>query len=141
RGKPERRHGARPARRDLAEMETEAPLELGVKFLLGQRDDARRRLRLFGPHDRRTVAHRGIARQRQDREWPGREKMLLSAAVMIALVRDGGDDGGLAVAPTMAGDARALADRRTRAVGSDHETRGERIALGQTHLRAVGGAG
>src|SRR5262245_47652822 len=121
-------------------MEAEAPLELGMKFRVGQRDDARRRLRLLGPHDRRTMASGGIARQRQDRERPSGEKMLLGAAVVIALVRDGGDNGGLAVAPAMAGDARALADRRTRAVGSDQQTRGERVAIGQTHIGAVGGA-
>src|SRR5262249_46904053 len=114
--KTERKDAARADRRELTEMEAEASLELGGKFLFGQRDDARRRLRLLGPHDRRTMADGGIARQRQDRERPGREKMLLGAAVVIALVRDGGDDGGLAVAPAMAGDARALADRRTRAV-------------------------
>src|SRR5262249_62241675 len=104
-------------------METEAPLELRVKFLLGQRDDARRRLRLLGPHDRRTMASGGIARQRQDRERPSGEKMLLGAAVMGALVHDGGDDGGLAVAPAVAGESRALADRPTRAVGNDQRTR------------------
>jgi len=121
-------------------MEAKAPLELGVKFRVRQRDDARRLLRLFGPHDRRAVAPGGIARQRQDRERPGREKMLLGAPVMVALVRDGGDDGGLAVAPAVAGDARTLADRRARAVGGDHEPRGERIAVGQTHMGAIGGA-
>src|SRR5262249_61075139 len=118
RRKPRRKDARGADRRDLAEMEAEAPLELGVKFLLGQRDDARRRVRLLGPHDRRTMADRGIARQRQDRERPGREKMLLGAPAMVALVRDGSDDGGLAGAPTMAGDARALANRRTRAVGA-----------------------
>src|SRR5262249_44387514 len=121
-------------------METEAPLELRVKFLLGQRDDARRRLRLLGPHDRRTMASGGIARQRQDRERPSGEKMLLGAAVWVARVPGGGDGGGLAVAPAVAGDARALADRRTRAVGSDQQTRGERITIGQTHVGAVGDA-
>ena len=30
--------------------------------------------------------------ERQDRERPGRQEMLLGAAVMVALVRDGGDD-------------------------------------------------
>src|SRR5262249_27025662 len=68
------------------------------------------------------------------RERPSREKMFLGAPVMIALVGDGGDDGGLAVAPAVAGDACALADRRMRAIGRDKEARGERIAVGQTHM-------
>src|SRR5262249_56488790 len=83
--KTKRMDAARADRRDFAEMEAEAPLELGMKFRVGQRDDARRLSRLFGPHDRRAVTHRDIARQRQDRERPGREKMLLAAPVMAAL--------------------------------------------------------
>src|SRR5262249_60405342 len=128
--KPERMAAARGDRRDLAEVRAEAPLELGMKFRVGQRDDARRLLRLLGPHDRRAVAPSGIACERQDRERPSREKMLLGAPVMIALVGDGGDDGGLAVAPAVAGYACPAADRRMRAIGRDKEARGERIAVG-----------
>ena len=54
--------------------------------------------------------------------------MLLGAAVMIALVRDGGDDAGLIVVPADAADAGRLADRRTRAVGGDQESRDEPLA-------------
>src|SRR5262249_56119863 len=109
--KPERMAAARGDRRDLAEVRAEAPLELGMKSRVGQRVDARRLLRLLGPHDRRAVAPSGIACERQDRERPSREKMFLGAPVMIALVGDGGDDGGLAVAPAVAGDACALPHR------------------------------
>ena len=38
--KAERIGAARADRRDLAEMQAEAPLELGVKLSVGQRDDA-----------------------------------------------------------------------------------------------------
>ena len=133
----ERMDAARADRGDLAETETEAPLELGVKFRIGQRDEARRLLRLLGPHDRRTVAHGGIAGQRQDCKRPGGKKMLLGAPVMVALVGDGGDDGGLAVAPAVAGDPGALADRRMRAIGGDQKPRGERLAIGQAHIGVV----
>src|ERR1700682_1113075 len=99
-------------------MQAEAPFQLGVKAVVGQRDDARGLVRLFGPDDRRAAAH-----ERQNRERPGGEGMLLGAAVMIALVRDRRDYGGLPVAPAIAGDARALADRRMRAVGGDQQAR------------------
>ena len=41
--------------------------------------------------------------------------------MMIALVLDRGDDGGLAVAPAVARDAGLLADARARAVGGDQQ--------------------
>ena len=63
--------------------------------------------------------------------------MLLGTPVMIALVRDRGDDGGLAVAPAVAGDAGALADRRPRAVGGDQEPRRYRTAIGEFDVDAT----
>ena len=47
----ERMHATGTDRCDFAETKAEAPLELGVKFGLRQRDDARRLLRLLGPDD------------------------------------------------------------------------------------------
>jgi hypothetical protein len=96
---------------------------------LGQRDNPRRLLRLLGPDDRRAVASSSVAFQRQDRERARREEMLLGAPVMIALVRHRGNDGGLAIAPTVAGDARALANRRVRAVSGNQEPRRDRSAV------------
>src|SRR5262249_56768439 len=107
----------------------EARMGLGVKCRLWQRDDAGRLLRLFGPHDRRTVADGGIAGQRQDRKRPGGKEMLLGAPVMVALVGDGGDDGGLAVAPAVARDPGTLADRGARPVGGDHGPARDPLAL------------
>ena len=51
-GKAERMHTARANHFDLAEMQAESPFELGVEFRVRQRDDARRLVRLLGPHDR-----------------------------------------------------------------------------------------
>src|SRR5260370_11156253 len=105
---------------DLTETKAETPLELGVKFGVRQRDDARRLLRLLGPDNGRAVAHGGGAFQRQDRERPGGEKVLLRPPAMIALVRDRGDNRRLVIAKTAAGDSRALSDSRTPAVGGHH---------------------
>src|SRR5260370_4806462 len=99
---------------DLTETKAETPLELGVKFGVRQRDDARRLLRLLGPDNGRAVAHGGGAFQRQDRERPGGEKVLLGPTAMIALVRDRGDNRRLLIVKTLAGDFPALADRPTR---------------------------
>ena len=74
---PERKGAARPDHLDVAEMQAEAPLQLGVKFIVRQRDDALGLARRLGPHDRGAVAG-----QRQDRERAGRQEMLLGAAVM-----------------------------------------------------------
>ena len=86
---------------------------------------------VLGPHDRRA-----LARQRQDRERPGRQEMLLGAAVVIALVRDRGDDRRLVVVPAVRGDAGLLADRRARAVGADQKPRRDRLAVGELHVDA-----
>ena len=75
----------------------------------------------LGPHDRRALAF-----ERQDRERPGGQEMLLGAAVVIALVRHRGDDAGLAVGPAEALDAGALADAGARAVGRDQQPRRRR---------------
>ena len=48
--------------------------------------------------------------------------MLFGAALVIAFVRDGGDNAGLIVAPADAADAGGPADRRARAIGGDQET-------------------
>ena len=76
------------------------------------------------------MAERGVAFQRQDREWPGGEKVLLGPPAMITLVRDGGDDGRLLVGKPMAGDSRTLTDSRTGTVGRHEKTRGARLAVG-----------
>ena len=66
---PERKGAARADRFDLAEMQAEAPLQLGVEVGVGQRHDALGLLRVLGPHDRRAAAL-----ERQDRERPAGRK-------------------------------------------------------------------
>jgi hypothetical protein len=89
-----------------------------VKLALGQRDDASGFPAVLGPHDRRPLAG-----QRQDRERTGGEEVLLGTAAVIALVRDGGRDRGLAVVPAIGRDAGAFTDAGMRAVGGDQEGR------------------
>ena len=115
-----------PDHLDVAQMKPEAPLELGVKVGIRQRDDALRLVVLLGPHDRRAPSL-----QRQDRERAGGQKMLLGAAAMIALMGDGGDDRGLIVGPAERLDAGALAQRRARAVGGDEQARRDPLAVGE----------
>ena len=123
-GKAERMDPPRADGRDLAEMQLEAALELGTKAGIGQRHDALGLARRFGPHDRRAPSL-----ERQDRERPGRQEMLLGASAMVAFMPDSGDDRRLAVAPAVRGDAGAFADRRTRAVGGDQKPRRDRVAV------------
>ena len=92
--KPERKNAARADRRDLAEMQAEAALELGMEGGVGERNNTLRLPRLLGPHDRGTAAL-----ERQDRERARRQEMFFGAPVMIALVRDRGDDGRLSIIP------------------------------------------
>ena len=133
----ERKCAARPDRCDLAELQAEAAFELGVEFVVGQRDDALGLALVLGPDDRRAMADVGVVLQRQDRERSGRQEMLLGAAVVIALVRDGGDDGGLVVAPAVARDAGLLADRRARAVGGDQQAGGHRAAIRELDVNVM----
>src|SRR5580700_1548129 len=102
--------------RNIAEVQTEALLELGMKFAVGQRDDAVSVGAALGPHDRAS----SIA-QRQDRERAAGQEMLLGASTMIALMGDGRDDGGLAVRPAMGRNTAAFAQPRPRAVGSNEK--------------------
>ena len=111
-----------PTACDLAEMQAEALFELGVKAGIVERDDAFGLAGLFGPDDRGAMPGR-VALERQDRERPRRQEVLLGAAVVVALMAHGGDDAGLAVAPAVGRDAGALADRRARAVGGDQQPR------------------
>ena len=117
----ERKRARLVERLDLAEMQAKALLELAVKFILAERDDARRLGALLGPYQRGALSG-----QRQDRERAGGQEMLFGAAVMIALVADGDDDAGLIVVPAMGGDAGALAQLRARAVGGDQQARLDR---------------
>src|SRR5207244_12283849 len=110
----------------------------GVKVLVGQRDDALRLGCRLGPDDRRAMAHRGIGRQRQDRERPRRQEMLLCPAAVIALVGDRTDNGGLAIAPAVACDPRAHADRRLRAIGGDEKPRRYPAAIREGSINTTG---
>src|SRR5260370_37401632 len=102
---------------NLAETKAEAPLELGMKILVGQRDNAFCFPRLFGPHDGRAAA-----REREDREGSGRQEMLLGATAMIALARHRGDDRGLAVTPAANGKPHAAPGRATAPVPPAHSS-------------------
>ena len=57
----------------------------------------------FGPDDRRA-----LALERQDRERTGGQEMLLGAAVVIALMRDGRDDAGLVRSPSRSSRCRPV---------------------------------
>ena len=109
-------HAARARQRDVAEVQPEAPLELVVEQIIGQRRDPFGGLFVFGPHDRGAAA-----RERQNRERSGRQEMLLGAAAVVALMRDGGGDGGLAVRPAEGRNAGKRAQVRARAVGRDQQ--------------------
>ena len=63
--------------------------------------------------------------------------MLLGAPVMLALMRDRGNDRRLIVIPAMGGDAGLLADFRARAVGADQEPRRDRLAAGKLHVETL----
>ena len=63
--------------------------------------------------------------------------MLLGAAIVIALVRDRGDDRRLIVIPAVRGDAGLLADLRARAVGADQQPRGNRLAVGELNVDRI----
>ena len=128
--KPERISATRTGHFDLAELQAEAAFQLGVEFAVRQRDDALGFALFLGPHDGRA-----IALQRQNRERPRRQEMLLGAALMIALVRDGGDDARLLVVPADAADAGRLTERRARAVGGDQKFRVDRSVIGELDAR------
>ena len=102
---PERIGAARTRKRDLAEMQSKALFGFGEKIGVGQRHEPVRLARFLGPHDGGA-----LALERQDRERPRRQEMLLGAAVMIALMRDGRDDARLSVGPAVARDPRAFAN-------------------------------
>ena len=85
--KAKRKRKPRADRLDLTEMQAEALLELGVDIRLRQRHDALGLRTCLGPDDRRAPPL-----ERQDRERPGGQEVLLGAAAMIALMRDRGDD-------------------------------------------------
>ena len=126
-------HAASSNHFDLAETKAEAPLELGMKDMVGQGDNALGFPRLLGPHDRRAAAG-----ERKNRERPGREEMLLGATAVIALMRHRGDDRGLTVGPAVNGNPRAFADRRMRAVGADQEHRRDCFAVSKLDIDAMG---
>ena len=127
--RPSGKHAARTHRLDLAQTQAELPLELAMEFRFGQADDAGGFLRLLGPDDRGTVAQDRIAFQRQDRKGSGREEMLLRTPAVIALVRDGGDDRRLTVAPAMTCNSGSFTDPRLRAIGRNQQPRRQRAAV------------
>src|SRR5712691_10061613 len=63
--------------------------------------------------------------------------MLLGAPMMVALVRHGGDDARLRIAPAVTGDAGAFADGRARAIGGDQQPRGYCFAVRQSDVDAM----
>src|SRR6201999_4352127 len=91
----------------LTEMQAEALLELAVKFVFRECDDAGGFSAPLGPHQRRA-----FSRQRQDRKGTGGQEMLLGAALMVALMADGDDDTRLVIVPAMSGDAGAFPEFR-----------------------------
>ena len=117
---------ARAENFDLAKLQLETLLKLGMEGVIRQGDDTLRILRRLGPHDRRPPPF-----ERQDRERPRRQKMLFRAALMIALVPDIDNDRRLAVIPAVGGDAGVLPDRGARAVSGYEEARARYRAVGK----------
>src|SRR5262245_20029286 len=114
--KAERKREPRANCTDLAEMQSEAPLELGMELHIGQRHDTISFGGVVGPDDRRAPSLKW-----QDREWPARQEMILGMPAVIPLVRDGGDDAGLAIVPAMGGNAGALSDTGAGSIGRDQQ--------------------
>ena len=83
----------------------------------------------LGPDDRR----RWLPVQRQDGERAGGQEMLLGAAIVRALMRDGADDARLAIVPVHRLDAGHVAQLRVDAVGGDQQPRLQRHPVGQMH--------
>src|SRR5271155_485651 len=108
---------------DFAKLQLEALLEFGVEGVAWERDNTFGLGRRLGPDDRRAPAGK-----RQDRERARRQKMLLGAAMVLALMRDIDDNGRLSVSPAMRGDAGSGADCRAGAIGGDDEPRAQRGA-------------
>src|SRR5579862_4000545 len=67
--------------------------------------------------------------------------MFFGAAIVIALVRHGGDDRRLVVVPAMGDDTGLLADIRTRPVSADQKARRDGIAIGELHIDGAGRVG
>src|SRR5215470_8826210 len=101
---------------DVAKMQLKTPLEFGVKRLVRQSHDALGIGLGFGPDDRGTAAF-----ERQNSERAGGQKMLLGAAVVLALMLDIYDNCRLVVAPAMSGDAGATADTRSCPIGRNEK--------------------
>ena len=91
----ERECAARANDLDLPEMETKALLKLGMKIRVRQSNNPRRLLCIFRPDNRGTPAL-----EWQNRKRTGREEMLFSPAIVVALMRYGGDDRGLRIGPS-----------------------------------------
>src|SRR4030095_6061369 len=76
--KAERVGAARAFGFQFAEVQTEAPLELGMKLAIRQRHEAPRRARRLGPDDGGAPSL-----QRQNRKRAGGKKMLVGASAMV----------------------------------------------------------
>ena len=123
---------ARPRNGDIAELQSKTLFEFGVELIVRQRNDPLGFTRIFSPDDRTAFSG-----ERQDREGAGRQEMLFSAAVVIALVRDCRDDRRLIVVPAMRGDPRMFADLRPGAVGTSQQTGGDCFAVGKCNINCA----
>src|SRR6185503_18472549 len=116
---PERIGATAADHSNLAEMQAEAALELVVEFGVRECDDPLGGGGLLGPDEGGAPAA-----ERQDGEGAGGEEMLLGTALVIALMGDCGDDGGLAIGPAVDRNAGELAQARAGAVGGDQQACG-----------------
>jgi hypothetical protein len=97
-------------------LQAEALFQLDVEGEIVAFEQALGVFRRFRPDDGGAVAF-----QRQDGEGAGRQEMFLGAALMRALMGDGGDDAHLAVIPMHRLDAGERAQVGFRAVGGDQQ--------------------
>jgi hypothetical protein len=129
----ERVSAASADRGDLAKMQLEAALQLGMKRAGRQRHNAIGFRCRLGPDDGGAAP-----RERQDGKRSCGEEMLFGAAAVIPLMADIGNNRGLSVLPAVCRDAGALADRRACPVGRGKQTRLKRDAVDKVDDDAIG---
>ncbi len=114
----------------------DARFDLGEEASVVERQNAGRFVGLLGPGEAGAVA-----RQRQDREGACGQEVLDSASIVRVVVGDGGDDGGLAVAPADGLDPGAIARSGAASLGADQERRRELASIAQGDGHMISGIG
>ena len=104
--------------------ETCAPLRRRNRFV--QRQHGGRLVLGFGPDQRRAVSRHG-----QNREWAGRQEMLIGHAIVRPFMLHGGDDAGLRIGPADHADALRVAQLGIAAIGGDGQRGLDSLAIAE----------